>query len=452
MNIRILYVPIGVGTYHMETAGAAFDASAALLQKLRTKLDFGLDQPEAPLLTTDAVKAFMAGKTPDLVILQNITFANAAYISEVLRVYNGPIVLWTLREPVSETGGRLKLNSLTGSFSAANTYHQLRDDEPIRLFGSADEAEVEERLKKIIRALCAVKELGNLRLAQIGHTPQGFGFGRGLDAEMLKVFGTELVSVEARELIRKAESYAYEDCQFFEAEAKERIVGLEQMPEKNVRDFIRLYRAYQEFVVEQRIGALSSRCWPDFFVEYGTPVCSVLSILNALGIPSACEADTYGALSMAVGTFLTGEACFFGDPVALSEEENTLTFWHCGMAACSLAREDTGACVGVHPNRKIGPTMEFGAKAAKEVTILRIGKDRDGSFRLFASSGSCPDKPRQYLGTSMVVETSIPVRALVDHLLQDGFEPHYAVAYGDITEELKLVAGLLHIPFAEYRS
>ena len=99
----------------------------------------------------------MAGKTPDLVILQNITFANAAYISEVLRVFNGPIVLWTLREPVSETGGRLKLNSLTGSFSAANTYHQLRDDEPIRLFGSADEAEVEERLKKIIRALCAVK-------------------------------------------------------------------------------------------------------------------------------------------------------------------------------------------------------------------------------------------------------------------------------------------------------
>ena len=452
MSIRILYVPIGVGTYHMETAGHAFASSALLLQKLSKEMDFGLDQPDAPLLAADAVKAFMAGKVPDLVIVQNITFANAAYISEVLRVYGGPIVLWTLREPVSEVGGRLKLNSLTGSFSAANTYHLLREDEPIRLFGSADEQEVEERLKTIIRAVSAVNQLKHLRLAQIGHTPQGFGFGRGLDAEMLKAFGTELVSVEARELIRKAESYPYEDCQSFEAEAKERIVGLEQMPEKNVRDFVRLYRAYQEFVKEQGIGALSSRCWPDFFVEYGTPVCTVLSLLNALGIPSSCEADTYGALSMALGTELTKEACFFGDPVALSEEDNTLTFWHCGMAACSLAREDTGACVGVHPNRKIGPTMEFGAKAAKEVTILRIGKDRDGSFRLFAAAGSCPDKPRQFLGTSMVVETAVPVRMLVDHLLQDGFEPHYAIAYGNITEELKLIAGLCHITFMEYRA
>ena len=452
MNMRITYVPIGVGTYHMETAGVAFQSSAALLQKLSSDLSFDLDQPDEPLLTTGAVRAWMTEKKPDLVIVQNIMFANAAYISEVLRVYDGPLVLWTLREPVSEVGGRLKLNSLTGTFSAANTYHQLRKDEPIRLFGSAEEDAVRERLEKIIRALSAVRYLKGLKLAQIGHTPQGFGFGRGFDAEMLKTFGTELISVEARELIRKAESYTYEDCASFEAEAKERIVGLEQMPEKNIRDFVRLYRAYREFTDEQGIGALSSRCWPDFFVEYGTPVCTVLSILNALGIPSACEADTYGALSMAVGTALTGEAAFFGDPVALCEEENSLTFWHCGMASCSLAREDTGACVGVHPNRKIGPTMEFGAKAAAEVTILRIGKDRDGSFRLFAAAASSLDKPRQYLGTSMVVQPKIPVRNLVDQLLADGFEPHYAITYGDITEELNLLAGMLQIPFVEYKA
>ncbi|MBO4888343.1 MAG: fucose isomerase, partial [Firmicutes bacterium] len=153
-----------------------------------------------------------------------------------------------------------------------------------------------------------------------------------------------------------------------------------------------------------------------------------------------------------VGTALTGEAAFFGDPVALCEEENSLTFWHCGMASCSLAREDTGACVGVHPNRKIGPTMEFGAKAAAEVTILRIGKDRDGSFRLFAAAASSLDKPRQYLGTSMVVQPKIPVRNLVDQLLADGFEPHYAITYGDITEELNLLAGMLQIPFVEYKA
>ena len=452
MSIRVVYVPIGVGTYHMETAGEAFTSSAGLVRSLSGELSFTADIPEAPLLSVEEVRSFMAGKCPDLVIVQNITFANAAYISEVLRVYEGPVVLWTLREPFSETGGRLKLNSLTGTFSAANTYHQMRDDEPILLFGSADEETVKERLSRIIRALGTVQYLKNLKLAQIGHTPQGFGFGRALDTEMLKAFGVELLSIEARELIRKAEGYAYEDCASFEARAKEMICGLEKMPEKNVRDFVRLYRAYCEYVDQQGVGALSSRCWPDFFVEYGTPVCAVLSILNAMGIPCACEADSYGALSMAIGSQLSGEACFFGDPVALSEEENTLTFWHCGMASCSLARKDTGAAVGVHPNRKIGPTMEFGARAAEKVTILRVGKDRGGSFRIFAAPASCPDMPRQYLGTSMVVKPKMAVKKLVDDLLKDGFEPHYAVAYGDITEELKLLAEILHIPFVEYEA
>lgn len=47
------------------------------------------------------------------------------------------------------------------------------------------------------------------------------------------------------------------------------------------------------------------------------------------------------------------------------EKEGTVTFWHCGMAACNLARKDTGAQVGVHPNRKIGPVMDFGCEACE---------------------------------------------------------------------------------------
>ena len=31
--------------------------------------------------------------------------------------------------------------------------------------------------------------------------PQGFGFGRALDAELMSVFGVELEAIEARELI-----------------------------------------------------------------------------------------------------------------------------------------------------------------------------------------------------------------------------------------------------------
>lgn len=139
--------------------------------------------------------------------------------------------------------------------------------------------------------------------------------------------------------------------------------GLDATPERNLCDYSRLYRAYSEYVKQNNIGALASRCWPDFFTSYGTPVCSVLSMLNDDGVACACEADIYGALSMWVGMQLSGSPTFFGDPVSLDERENTVTYWHCGAAACSLARHDTGAVVGVHPNRKIGPAMDFGCEA-----------------------------------------------------------------------------------------
>ena len=47
------------------------------------------------------------------------------------------------------------------------------------------------------------------------------------------------------------------------------------------------------------------------------------------------------------------------------------TSWHCGMAACTLARKDTGARVGVHPNRKIGPVMDFGCQAC-DLSLIHI--------------------------------------------------------------------------------
>ena len=151
-------------------------------------------------------------------------------------------------------------------------------------------------------------------MISIGHTPQGFGFGRALDAEMMSTFGTTLDSIEARELINKAKGYTEEELADELAEARKTIVGLEAIPENNVVNFARLYKAYKSYVGENHIGALCSRCWPDFFTEFGTPVCSVLSLLNANGVSASCESDAYGALSMFIGSDLTSRSCFFGRP------------------------------------------------------------------------------------------------------------------------------------------
>ena len=440
-----VYVPVGVPTFHMESAEEAFRCSAALLKAL----DPAFVCPEKLLLSVTDVKAFLGTVQPDLVVFQNVTFANAAYMSEVLRAYQGPVLLWTVREPVID-GGRLRLNSLTGAYSAANTLRAF-DDRPFSyVFGAPEEERVQKEIRAVVEASRVRKALRSLKVAAVGQTPQGFGFGRALDTELMNTFGAELVAIEARELIRKAEGYSDEECREFLDRTETCTCGFSNTPEKNRLDHARLYKAYSDFVRTEGIGVLASRCWPDFFTEFGTPVCTVLSLLNDEGVAAACEADVYGALSMWIGMQLSKNPVFFGDPVSLDEKENTVTFWHCGAAACSLARKDTGAVVGVHPNRKIGPAMDFGCEAFPDATIFRIGREPDGTFRFFIAEGEALDKPKQFTGTSVVIRTDFDARSLVEGSVLSGFEPHFVVIQGRHAMSLRALANLFEFPVYEY--
>ncbi|MBQ9685098.1 MAG: fucose isomerase [Oscillospiraceae bacterium] len=440
-----VYVPVGVPTFHLESAQDQFDRSVSMLRSV----DERFVCPDQMLLTLDALRAFLDTVQPDLIVFQNLTFANAAYMAEVLRRFDCPLLLWTLREPVID-GGRLRLNSLTGAYSAANTLRAF-DHRPFGyVFGAPGEDAVTAAVTAWVRAAAVKHAMRSLRMAAVGHTPQGFGFGRALDSELMQVFGVELEAIEARELIDMAKRYTDEECADYLRETEQATCGFDKTPEANRLDHARLYKAYTDYVKSHGIGALASRCWPDFFTAFGTPVCTVLSLLNDLGVAAACEADIYGALSMWVGMFLSGEPVFFGDPVSLDEGENTVTFWHCGAAACSLARHDTGAVVGVHPNRKIGPAMDFGCEAFPAATIFRIGREPDGSFRFFIAEGEALDKPKQFIGTSVVVRTDADSRRLVEQSVRAGFEPHFAVIKGRWGDSLAALAEMLGFPVCRY--
>lgn len=444
-QFQVAYVPIGVPTFHLESANEQFNQSVELL----TSLSDECVCPEGPLLSLDDLKAYLNGINPQLVILQNTTFANSAYANEVMKAINCPVLLWTLREPVVD-GTRLRLNSLTGAYSAGNLMHHLGKENFEYIFGGPKEDKVVDFISAVIKAARVKYTLSTITVAAIGQTPQGFGFGRGMDAEVSRAFGANMESIEARELMTKANAYTEDEIDGLYEEITTKMVGLENTPKENIDGFLRLYKSYKEFIDSKNIKAIASRCWPDFFTEYKTPVCAVLGLLNDLNIASSCEADLYGALSMYIGIELTGSPTFFGDPVSLNEEDGTVTFWHCGTAACSIAHPSTGATIGVHPNRKIGPTMEFGCKPAEEVTLFRIGRNPDASFRLFIAKGEALDAPQQFYGTSIVVKTEMPSGELVKKSVKDGWEPHFVVIYGEVSTELEVLGNLLGLEVCKY--
>ena len=444
-EFQTAYIPVGVPTFHLESAQIEFEKSVGLLSALTEHVVY----PDKMLLTVEDLSVYLETIHPDLLILQNLTFANAAYACECMKRFTCPVLLWTLREPVID-GGRLRLNSLTSAYSAANAMMLLGKENFEYVFGSPEEERVKEKVAACIRAAELKTFLKELRMAAIGHPPQGFGFGRALDMELQKAFGVTLEAIEIREVINRARAYTEEECRPYLERLKGCTTGLCAIPKENQTGFARLFKAYSELAKEHHIAALASRCWPDYFTEFGTPVCAVLSMLNDAGIAASCESDVYGALSMYMGMRLSGEAVFFGDPVSLDEAQSTVTFWHCGMAPCSLARQDTGARIGVHPNRRIGPVLDFGCRPGTKATVFRIGRNADGAFRFFLLSGKVEDKPGQFTGTSIVVKTKTPARQIIEKSVADGWEPHFAVIYGDVLEELRMLGHMLDMEVDVY--
>ena len=141
-----VYIPVGVPTFHLESAHKEFEKSISMLKDLSSNVVV----PDKMLLKIEDLVEYLDSVEPDLIILQNITFANAAYAYEVLKRFDAPLVLWTLREPVID-GTRLRLNSLTGAYSAGNAIKEIREDFEY-VFGAPDEEDVISTISAYIRA------------------------------------------------------------------------------------------------------------------------------------------------------------------------------------------------------------------------------------------------------------------------------------------------------------
>lgn len=443
-QIKTVFLPLGRVNFHMESANDFFQQSVQML----TDIHQGIQHPNGILTSLEDLNNYMDTlENPELLIVQNTTFVDSSFIADVLRKFNCIILLWTVREPVID-GGRLRLNSLTGAFSAGNQMvSQGRDFQYV--FGAPGEAAVVDKIKAVIKACNTHKSLKQLTIGVVGSAPAGFYFSTALDTEVQRLLGAKVAYIEVRDIINRAKQLAPTDYQNYIDETTKDIKELDTIPTENLDKYGRLFAAYKSFVKENQIGALASRCWPDFFTEYATPVCGVLSGLTEEGVAAACEADVYGSISMYILTQLTGTASYFGDPVSLDETKNSIIYWHCGAGACSLARQDTGAKAGVHPNRKIGLTLEFGLKEGR-VTVIRLGRKPDGTFRMYLMGGEALDEPQKFLGTSVEVKTDNNAAEIINKAVKDGWEPHFALGYGDVREEIKVLCDLLQIEVVEY--
>ncbi len=437
---KIAYLPVGRETFDIDSARRVFEDTLLYLRSLPVEVA----APEKIIVSPEELEKTLEHVSGDLAVVQLTTFVDARFVRLAAERLGVPVVIWSVNEP--ETGARLRLNSLTGGNSAAHLLRGLRYPYSF-VYGDPGEVGLREKLERSIRVQKVAGALSRLVVGVVGEHPPGFFFADTDEGGLQRLLGTRLHRVDLNEVFEGAAQVPEEEWRPVVEETREKVSGVDPGQETVVR-FARLTAYLRRYAAENGLRALAVRNWPEFFDEYGAAADGAMSLLTDAGLPAANESDVHGAITMYAGQVLSGTPVYLGDLAYLDGSSGGFVFWHDGSGAPSLANPVYGARAGVHPNRGIGLTLEMGLKPGR-VTVARLGRSGE-RFRLLVFRGEVVEAPQQFFGTCAVVRPDVEARRLLHELLEEGWEPHYGLVYGDWAQDFVELGRLLGVEVVEH--
>ncbi len=476
---------IAVGRPTFEVASAAPVVRRALAEARSIEPSLVGDDVvrTSPAEITEAVEAWPAGIRTLVVVFATFTDSTLPAAAALAADHGRRprLVLWSLPEPQLEP--RLVWNSLCGSILTNYRFHNESFDvraihrspgdtatanqlvealtpdpaavqpgptgavaaESATAGAVAAEAATTDAETSTAEAERIVATLAEARIGIVGRPPDGFE-----PCELLvpaTPIGTRFEQVELSEVFDLATHGPGDDGGGTPVTLRPEIADLVDIGARRpdaVRQSLRLHDALRRLADERHYDALAVRCWPECFTRWGGAACGPLSFLGDAGLPAACEADAYGALTCLLFETITGRAAFLADLVEIDRQANTCAVWHCGVAPRSMADPTRPILAIDHPNRGIPLAVQFGL-APGPVTLCRISQS-GGRLRLAVGSGTALDRPPPFAGTSGTIRLETPVDDLLRRITDEGLEHHLVVAPGDHRAILAAVAQRWDIP------
>lgn len=439
-KFKICYMPLSKVNWTNDTLEAARANAVAFLKGLPGVEVIGGDrmltlEDEAVGQLDEIEKA-----QPDLIITHFMTFSLGVVPPMYAQRLNVPVVLWSMKEPDPQ-GGRLQNNS----FCAANmnAHHMWRLHIPyFHVHAEPGSDDAAAQLLQAIRVTKAMKELSRMRIGLVGGRVPGFYTSCCSEMLLRRKLGPEVKIITQHELFTTAERLT-------DAEVKDATDTLlsdapchptdgprEGQLEKSARLFGAVKKLKDKFMVD----TFAMRCWPEVILNdlYGIAVCSTLGHLTNHGFVTACEGDVYGAVMMRIAKTVSNDMPFFCDLIIAEGEYGVA--WHCGAAPCKLCKEGfqpTLRCSATVEGGGVkGITNEFPLKPGR-VTLARLGETRDGDgYRMLIATGDGLDTDLFVRGNPLKIKFDAGCDAVRKEVINNGWEHHYALMYGDQSEAL----------------
>jgi L-fucose isomerase-like protein len=378
-----------------------------------------------------------------LVVLPN--FGDERGVADTLHLADlkVPVLIQGYPDELNKLNVTNRRDSWCGKISVCNNLYQYGIKYTItskHVVHPSDPSFTEDLIR--FSATCrVVRGMKNVRIGAIGARPTAFNTVR-YSEKILQKNGISVVTCDLSEILGIANKLANSDQRVKEhLEKIHNYASIGKTPAEAMFQIAKLDVVLNDFMQANDLDANAIQCWTSLQQNYGCNVCTSSSMFSEGMIPSACEVDVTGTLSMYALQLASGS------PSALVDwnnnyggEDDKCVLFHCGNWAKSFLPDieiSNAPILGT----TVGVENTYGAldgrTPASPLTFGRITTDdTKGVMKAYVGDGQLTDDELKTFGTRAVAK--IPnLQGLMQFVCKNGFEHHVVMNASQTSAALK---------------
>lgn len=365
-----------------------------------------------------------------LVVLPN--FGDEKGVADTLKMaeLNVPVLIQAYPDDLNKLDVARRRDSWCGKISVCNNLYQygIKYTLTTKHVVLPTDPTFALDLQNFVYVCRVVKGLRNMRIGAVGARPGAFNTVR-YSEKILQRHGITVTTIDLSEILGLANKLTKHDQSVIDHIEKIRAyTPLGRTPDDALVQIAKLDVVLNNFVEQNAIDATAIQCWTSVQQNYGCNVCTSMSIMSENMLPSACEVDVTGTLSMYAMQLASGSPSALVDwNNNYASDENKCVLFHCGNWAKSFLPDieiSTAPILGT----SVGEENTYGALSgrtpASPLTYGRISTDdAKGIIKAYIGEGALTNDPLNTFGNRAVAQIN-NLQGLMQYVCRNGFEHH----------------------------
>ena len=378
-----------------------------------------------------------------IVSLPNFGDEKAVADSIKLSGLSVPVLIHAFPDDIDKMDVKNRRDSFCGKISVCNVLYQygikftLTENHTEKVESDEFKRDI-DRFEKICRI---VKGLKNLKLGAIGTRPDAFKTVR-YSEKILEKNGISVDVIDLSEIFARISKIKDDDQKVKkEIEKFRNYMESKEVPIQSLIKFSKLKIVIEEWVYQNDIKGIGFQCWTSIEENFGIVPCAVLSYLSDSLVPSACEVDILGALSMYILQVASGLPSAIVDlNNNYKDEKDKVVLFHCSNFPVSILKKSKISYQEIISG-SVGKENAYGAVIGEikksPFTFLRLSTDDNmGIIKGYLGEGEITDDKINTFGGIGVAKIK-DLQKLLKLICENGFEHHTVINLSQVSDAVE---------------